>query len=55
MAVGLVSGPRSAPLGERRFAAYGIALTAVAAGLRAIPSDPLALACSAAIARVSLC
>ncbi|WP_328975740.1 MFS transporter [Streptomyces canus] len=47
--VGLVSGPALRRLGERRFAAYGIALTAVAAGLRAIPSDPLALACSAAI------
>ncbi|WP_329241207.1 MFS transporter [Streptomyces canus] len=49
VAVGLVSGPALRRLGERRFAAYGIALTAVAAGLRAIPSDPLALACSAAI------
>ncbi|MET9791906.1 MFS transporter [Streptomyces canus] len=49
VAVGLVSRPALRRLGERRFAAYGIALTAVAAGLRAIPSDPLALACSAAI------
>ncbi|CAM5644417.1 MFS transporter [Streptomyces canus] len=49
VAVGLVSGPALRRLGERRFAAYGIALTAVAAGLRAIPPDPLALACSAAI------
>ncbi|MDQ0759769.1 MFS transporter [Streptomyces canus] len=49
VAVGLISGPALRRLGERRFAAYGIALTAVAAGLRAIPSDPLALACSAAI------
>ncbi|WP_199874040.1 MFS transporter [Streptomyces sp. Root369] len=49
VAVGLVSGPALRRLGERRFAAYGITLTAVAAGLRAIPSDPLALACSAAI------
>ncbi|WP_406156247.1 MFS transporter [Streptomyces sp. NBC_00882] len=49
LAVGLVSGPALRRLGERRFAAYGIALTAVAAGLRAIPSDPLALVCSAAI------
>ncbi|SNX57548.1 MFS transporter [Streptomyces sp. TLI_55] len=46
--VGLLSGPALRHLGERRFAAYGIALTAVAAALRAIPSDPLALACSAA-------
>lgn len=49
VAVGLLSGPALRRLGERRFAAYGIAVTAVAAGLRAIPSDPLALACSAAI------
>ncbi|MEV3908784.1 MFS transporter [Streptomyces canus] len=49
LAVGLVSGPALRRLGERRFAAYGIALTAVAAGLRAIPSDPLALVSSAAI------
>jgi MFS family permease len=49
VAVGLLSGPALRRLGERRFAAYGIALTAVAAGLRAVPSDPLALACSAAV------
>ncbi|EDY55292.2 integral membrane efflux protein [Streptomyces sviceus ATCC 29083] len=49
VAVGMVSGPALRRLGERRFAAYGIALTAVAAGLRAVPSDPLALACSAAV------
>ncbi|MET8079834.1 MFS transporter [Streptomyces sp. NPDC005303] len=49
VAVGLLSGPALRRLGERRFAAYGIALTAVAAGLRAVPSDPLALVCSAAI------
>ncbi|MFF0016808.1 MFS transporter [Streptomyces sp. NPDC005374] len=49
VAVGLLSGPALRRLGERRFAGYGIALTAVAAGLRAIPSDPLALVCSAAI------
>ncbi|MFG2462658.1 MFS transporter [Streptomyces sp. NPDC048523] len=48
VAVGLLSGPALRRLGERRFAAYGIALTAVAAGLRAVPFDPLALACSAA-------
>lgn len=46
--VGLLSGPALRHLGERRFAAYGIALTAVAAGLRAIPADWLALVCSAA-------
>ncbi|MEU9171437.1 MFS transporter [Streptomyces sp. NPDC048420] len=49
VAVGLLSGPALRRLGERGFAAYGIAVTAVAAGLRAIPSDPLALVCSAAI------
>jgi MFS family permease len=48
VAIGLLSGPALRRLGERRFAAYGIALTAVAAGLRGIPSDPVALACSAA-------
>ncbi|WP_037889906.1 MFS transporter [Streptomyces viridochromogenes] len=47
--IGLASGPALRRLGERRFAAYGIALTAAAAGLRAIPSDPVALVCSAAI------
>ncbi|MER5940733.1 MFS transporter [Streptomyces sp. NPDC001928] len=49
VAIGLLSGPLLRRLGERRFAAYGIALTATAAGLRAIPSDPVALVCSAAI------
>ncbi|KMS71959.1 membrane protein [Streptomyces viridochromogenes] len=48
VAIGLLSGPALRRLGERRFAAYGIALTALAAGLRAIPSDPVVLACSAA-------
>lgn len=48
VAIGLLSGPALRRLGERRFAAYGIALTAVAAGLRAIPSDPVALVCGAA-------
>ncbi|MFF7165433.1 MFS transporter [Streptomyces sp. NPDC008086] len=48
VAIGLLSGPALRRLGELRFAAYGIALTAVAAGLRAIPSDAVALACSAA-------
>ncbi|GAA4046265.1 MFS transporter [Streptomyces shaanxiensis] len=47
--IGLLSGPALRRLGERRFAAYGIAVTAAAAGLRAIPSDPVALVCSAAI------
>jgi MFS family permease len=47
--VGLLSGPALRRLGERRFAAYGIAVTAVAAGLRAVPSDAVAVVCSAAI------
>ncbi|MFJ6388531.1 MFS transporter [Streptomyces sp. NPDC091972] len=49
VAVGLLSGPALRRLGGRRFAVYGIVLTAVAAGLRAVPSDPLALVCSAAV------
>lgn len=49
VAVGLLSGTALRRLGERRFAAYGIALLAVAVALRAVPSDPLALVCSAAI------
>ncbi|CAM5745022.1 hypothetical protein [Streptomyces afghaniensis 772] [Streptomyces afghaniensis] len=49
VAVGLLSGSALRRLGERRFAAYGIALLAVAVALRAVPSDPLALVCSAAI------
>lgn len=46
---GLVSGPLLRRLGERRFAAYGIALTAVGVGARAVTSDGVALVCSAAI------
>jgi len=46
--IGLASGPALRRLGERRFAAAGIALTACAVAARAIPSDPVALACSAA-------
>ncbi|BFO20470.1 hypothetical protein SHKM778_68580 [Streptomyces sp. KM77-8] len=38
--VGLLSGPALRRLGERRFAAYGIALLAAGVGLRAIPDDP---------------
>ncbi|MEV6484340.1 MFS transporter [Streptomyces sp. NPDC051576] len=49
VAIGLLSGPALRRLGERRFAACGIALTAGATALRAIPSDSVALACSAAI------
>jgi MFS family permease len=46
--IGLVSGPLLRRLGERRFAGYGIALTACAVALRAVPSDIVALASSAA-------
>ncbi|MFF7312564.1 MFS transporter [Streptomyces sp. NPDC008137] len=49
VAVGLISGTALRRLGERRFAAYGIALLAVAVALRAVPSDPLVLVCGAAI------
>ncbi|MER7488500.1 MFS transporter [Streptomyces sp. NPDC126497] len=49
VAVGLLSGPALRRLGERRFAAYGIAVLAVAVALRAVPHDPLAWMCSAAI------
>ncbi|MER7401470.1 MFS transporter [Streptomyces sp. NPDC000070] len=49
VAVGLLSGTALRRLGERRFAAYGIALPALAVALRAVPSDPLALVCGAAI------
>ncbi|GAA1424212.1 MFS transporter [Streptomyces thermospinosisporus] len=49
VAAGLCSGPALLHLGARRFAAYGIALLAVAVALRAVPDDPLALVCSAAI------
>ncbi|KOT36790.1 membrane protein [Streptomyces caelestis] len=49
VAVGLLSGPALRRLGERRFAAYGIAVLAVAVALRAVPDDPTAWACSAAI------
>ncbi|MFE3162342.1 MFS transporter [Streptomyces sp. NPDC059224] len=48
VAVGLVSGPALRRLGERRFAAYGIALTGVAVAARAVPCDAVVLACSAA-------
>ncbi|MFB6956549.1 MFS transporter [Streptomyces sp. NPDC056309] len=49
VAVGLASGAALRHLGGRRFAACGIALTAVGVALRAIPSEPVALMCSAAI------
>ncbi|MFD8253426.1 MFS transporter [Streptomyces werraensis] len=47
--VGLLSGPGLRRLGARRFAAYGIGLLAVAVALRAVPYDPMAWACAAAI------
>lgn len=49
VAVGMASGPALRHLGERRFAACGIALTGVAVAARAIRSDPVALVCGAAI------
>ncbi|MFJ4976690.1 MFS transporter [Streptomyces coeruleorubidus] len=49
VAVGLLSGTALRHLGARRFAAYGIALLALAVALRAVPSDAVALACGAAI------
>ncbi|MDQ0580226.1 MFS transporter [Streptomyces rishiriensis] len=47
--VGLASGPALRRLGERRFAGYGIVLTAVAVAAQAVASDAVALVCSAAI------
>ncbi|MDQ0990193.1 MFS transporter [Streptomyces sp. V3I7] len=49
VAVGLFSGPALRRLGERRFAAYGIALMGVAVAARGVPADAVALAGSAAI------
>ncbi|AXE85008.1 MFS transporter [Streptomyces sp. Go-475] len=49
VAVGLLSGTALRRLGELRFAALGIVLLALAVALRAVPSDPVALGCSAAI------
>lgn len=49
MTIGLVCGPLLRRLGERRFAGYGIALTAAAVALRAIPSEPLTLVSCAAV------
>ncbi|WP_306183781.1 MULTISPECIES: MFS transporter [unclassified Streptomyces] len=46
---GLLSGAGLRVLGGRRFAVYGIALTAVGVAVRAVPHDPAALAGSAAI------
>ncbi|MFD8165665.1 MFS transporter [Streptomyces cellulosae] len=47
--VGLLSGPGLRRLGARRFAGYGIGLLAVAVAVRAVPYDPVAWACAAAI------
>lgn len=46
---GLAAGGLLRRLGERRFAAAGIALFAAGAGLRPLPYDAVALGCSAAI------
>ncbi|WAU80425.1 MFS transporter [Streptomyces sp. Qhu-G9] len=53
VAVGLAAGPLLRRLGERRFAGYGIALTAVAVTVRALPYDVVVLA-SAALVGVGL-
>ncbi|CAL9599739.1 hypothetical protein SUDANB126_05407 [Streptomyces sp. enrichment culture] len=47
--LGLLAGPALRRFGELRFAAYGIALLSAAVALRAVPNDPLAWVCSAAI------
>jgi len=49
VAVGLAAGPLLRRLGERRFAGYGIALTAVAVTARALPYDTVVLASAAAV------
>ncbi len=49
VAVGLLAGPALRRLGARRFAAYGIALFGAAVTVRAVPSEPVVLAASAAI------
>ncbi|MFC9847653.1 MFS transporter [Streptomyces sp. NPDC060223] len=46
---GLAAGPLLRRLGERRFAGYGIALTALAVTARALPYDTVALASAAAV------
>ncbi|WP_318218053.1 MFS transporter [Streptomyces sp. SCL15-6] len=49
VAVGLLAGPALRRLGERRFAAAGIALLAVTVTVRAVPDDAVALvSCAAA-------
>ncbi len=47
--VGMAAGPLLRRLGERRFAGYGIALTAVAVMARALPYDAVVLASAAAV------
>lgn len=49
MAIGLAAGPLLRRLGERRFAGYGIALTALAVTARALPYDTVVLASAAAV------
>ncbi|MEU1102168.1 MFS transporter [Streptomyces tibetensis] len=49
VAAGLLCGPALRRLGTKCFAASGIALLAPAVAFRAVPSDPVALVCSAAI------
>lgn len=49
VAVGLASGPLLRRLGERGFAAYGIALTGAATALRAVPADLAVLASGVAV------
>ncbi|MFI6280538.1 MFS transporter [Streptomyces sp. NPDC050988] len=49
VAVGLAAGPLLRRLGERRFAGYGIALTAVAVTARALPYDAVVLPSAAAV------
>ncbi|MFD5628085.1 MFS transporter [Streptomyces sp. NPDC127072] len=49
VATGVAAGPLLRRLGERRFAGYGIALTAVAVAARTLPYDTVALASAAAI------
>ncbi|WP_037668432.1 MFS transporter [Streptomyces griseus] len=49
VAVGVASGAALRRLGARRFAVAGMALTGVAVALRAVPSDAVVVACSAAI------
>ncbi|MFC9466612.1 MFS transporter [Streptomyces coelicoflavus] len=49
VAVGILSGPALRRLGARRFGAAGIALFAVAVAVRAVPSDAVVWASSAAV------